>query len=478
MKEVLILRKWLLLSFLLSLSSCASDSSTSSVGKEFEKPNVVIIFTDDQGYGDVGVYGAKGYETPRLDQLATRGIRFTDFYVAAPVCTPSRAALMTGSYPKRLSLAHRVLFPFSEHGLNPDETTLAELLQSSGYSTAIIGKWHLGHHPEFLPGNQGFDYFYGIPYSNDMGNHHYSGRDYTSPPLPIMRNGRTIEVDPPQSSLTRRFTEESVQFIRDHSDAPFFLYLAHSMPHLPIDASPEFKGKTEHGLYGDVIEEIDWSVGQILDTIAELDLERKTLIIFTSDNGPVIRPEEQLGHQPGSAGPLRGHKNTTWEGGMRVPCIVSWPGKIPSGIVSDEVVTVMDFFPTLAALIDTPLPENRIIDGKDISKIILGNGEAESPHEAFFYYRDSRLQAVRSREWKLHVYRPEWEGDPQDFSPLLYNLAEDVGETRDVAAENPTVVERLLRYAESARQELGDAVTGEEGLNVRPAGQLPATRQP
>lgn len=479
MKKTSTFFECLVLSALLCLSSCSTgDLPESSEEKTAERPNVIIIFTDDQGYADVGVYGARGFATPHLDQLAESGIRFTDFYVAAPVCTPSRAALMTGSYPKRVGLAHRVLFPFSERGLNLGEMTLAELVKQRGYSTGIIGKWHLGHHPEFLPGNQGFDYFFGVPYSNDMGNHRYAALDFTSPPLPLMRNSRTIEVDPAQASLTRRFTEESVQFIRDHQDGPFFLYLAHCMPHLPIDASADFKGKSEYGLYGDVIEELDWSVGQIVETISELDLARKTLIIFTSDNGPVIRPEESLGHRPGSAGPLRGHKNTTWEGGMRVPCLMSWPGRIPSGLVSEEIVTAMDFFPTLASLLDLPLPQDRLIDGKDISSIIFGTAGAESPYEAFFYYRDDRLQAVRSGEWKLHVYRPEWGDDSSAHSPLLFNLQTDVGETHDVAAEHPDVVERLLRFAESARQDLGDAVTGQEGANVRPVGELQDTNSP
>ncbi len=435
-------------------------------------PNIIIIFTDDQGYGDLGIYGAVGFSTPNLDRLAGHGIRFNDFYVAAPVCTPSRAALMTGSYPKRVGLAYRVLFPDSTTGLNPDEVTIAEVLKQRGYATAAIGKWHLGHLPKFLPTRQGFDYFYGIPYSNDMGNFHYRDRNYVSPPLPIFRNEKKVEESPAQASLTRRYTDESVNFIRQNRSSRFFLYLAHSMPHLPIDASPPFKGRSEYGLYGDVIEELDWSVGKIVSTLQELGIEDKTLIIFTSDNGPVILPREKLGHRPGSAGPLRGQKNTTWDGGMREPCIMSWPGRIPEGSISGELVTSMDLLPTIAAIVGAELPKNRILDGKDIRSLIFGEPGAVSPHKAFFYYRDDRLQAVRSGAWKLHVYRPEWGADGL-HRPLLYDLDHDVGETVDVADRHPEVVERLLGLVDDARRDLGDAATGRAGENVRPVGTSP-----
>ena len=439
-----------------------------------ERPNVVLIFTDDQGYGDVGAYGAEGFETPNLDRLAEEGMRFTDFYVAAPVCTPSRAALLTGSYPKRIGLAWRVLFPYSRKGLHPDEVTIAEMLKEEGYATAAIGKWHLGHHEKFLPTRQGFDYYYGIPYSNDMGSHHYERRDFTSPPLPILRNEQVVAESPEQASLTRRYTEEALGFIKEHQDEPFFLYLPHSMPHLPIGASERFKGETEHGLYGDVIEEIDWSVGEVLDALDEYEIADNTLVIFTTDNGPVIRPRERLGHRAGSAGPLRGHKNTTWEGGMRVPCIMRWPGNIPAGVVTHEMATTMDIMPTVARIVGAEMPEGRITDGKDITSILYDEPGATSPYVAFYYYRDDRLQAVRSGKWKLHVYRPEWGRDNfmQEHGPLLYNLEKDVGETTNVAEEHPDVVQRLQALASSARYDMGDAVTGRRGHNVRPVGRL------
>jgi len=440
-------------------------------------PNIIIFFTDDQGYGDVGINGATGYKTPNMDRMAAEGMNFTNFYVAAPVCTPSRAALMTGSYPKRVGLAYRVLFPFSQIGLNPDEITIPEVLKQKDYATACLGKWHLGYQKPFLPTRQGFDYYYGTPYSNDMGSHNYNrpDMDYTmSPPLPIMRNETVVEESPAMSSLVGRYTKEAIKYIQVNKDHPFFLYLAHNMPHLPIDASRPFKGKTSYGLYGDVITELDWSLGQILQTIKDEGIDENTLVIFTSDNGPVIRPADQLGHQPGSAGPLRGHKNTTWEGGMREPCIMRWPGKIPAGTTCDELATTMDILPTLAKLVGAWLQPDRIIDGKDIWPLMSGQQGAKSPHEAFYYYRDDRLQAVRSGKWKLHVYRPEWEPNFRHrvYEPLLYNLETDIGETTNVADQHPEVVQRLEVYAAKARHDLGDAATDTKGCNVRPVGTL------
>jgi len=434
------------------------------------QPNVVIIFTDDQGYGDVGVYGAEGYQTPNLDRMAAEGVRFTDFYVPAPVCTPSRAALMTGSYPMRVGLGNRVLFPHSQHGLNPDEITLAEVLQGAGYRTKAIGKWHLGHQKKFLPTRQGFDEYFGIPYSNDMGSHHYRAQGMVSPPLPILRDEELVDQHASQALLTKRWTAAAVEFIERSAGNPFFLYLAHSMPHLPIDASSDFKGKTEHGLYGDVIEEIDWSVGRVLAALDEAGVRDDTLVVFTTDNGPVIRPAANLGHRSGSAGPLRGNKNTTWEGGMRVPGIMRWPAKIPAGQVCRELATTMDLLPTIAAITGAQAPTDRILDGKDIRPLLFGDRGAKSPHEAFYYYRDERLQAVRSGRWKLHTYRPEWEG--AEHAPLLFDLESDIGETKDVAAENPEVVARLQVLADKARADLGDVVRGKRGANVRPPGRL------
>jgi arylsulfatase A-like enzyme len=432
----------------------------------------VIVFTDDQGYGDVGVYGATEFRTPNLDRMASEGARFTSFYVAAPVCTPSRAALLTGSHPVRVGLGHRVLFPYSNTGLHPDEVTLAELLKSRGYATGIVGKWHLGHHAKFLPTRQGFDTYFGIPYSNDMGNHRYARQKFVSPPLPILRNEKTIEQQPDQTRLTRRYTGEAIRFIRANKDRPFFLYLPHSMPHWPLAASTRFAGGSKLGIYGDAIEEIDWSVGEILETLRELGIDRRTLVIFTSDNGASLAPWQRRAYRPGSNGVLRAGKNTTWEGGMRVPAIMRWPGRIPAGLIQNELATAMDFLPTIAGLAGALTPDDRILDGKDVWPLMVGKADARTPHEAFYYYRDERLQAVRSGPWKLHVYRPEWGVGAQGHQPLLFNLDEDIGEKVDVAGVNAGVVKRLLGLAEIAREDLGDAAAGRKGKNVRPVGRL------
>ncbi|MCF6287576.1 MAG: sulfatase, partial [Candidatus Hydrogenedentes bacterium] len=430
-------------------------------------PNVVIIFTDDQGYGDVGCYGAEGYATPNLDKMAAEGARFTDFYVPAPVCTPSRGALMTGCYPMRIGLGYRVLFPYSKEGLNPDEVTLAELLKGAGYTTGMIGKWHLGHHKPFLPTRQGFDAFFGTPYSNDMNGYYYKSQNFLSPPLPLLRGEEIVESDPDQSLLTRRYTEEAVKYIRAHKDKPFFLYLAHNMPHMPIYPSDAFAGTTEHGRYGDVISEIDWSVGAIMKALEEAGVADNTLVIFTSDNGPVTgqRKSPDGPYQSGSAGALRGRKNQTGEGGMGVPAIMRWPAKIPAGTVVKELATTMDILPTLAGIVGFSLPDVTI-DGKNILPLMTGEAGAVSPHEVFYYYRDNRLQALRSGPWKLHLFRPEWKEKTE--TPLLFNLLKDRGETNDVAAEHPDVVRRLQGLAETARPDLGDAVTGQVGSGVRP----------
>ncbi|MDX1618471.1 MAG: sulfatase [Balneolaceae bacterium] len=451
-----------------------------------QSPNFIIIFTDDQGYGDLSSYGHPEIETPNIDRLAEEGMKFTDFYVPAPVCTPSRAALLTGSYPKRVGLAYRVLFPYSKTGLHPDEVTIAELLKQKQYATAAVGKWHLGHHAPFLPTNQGFDYYFGIPYSNDMGDVDYDrynmAEDYVSGPLPVYRNEQVIEVDPDQSRLTRRYTDEAIRFITENRDQPFFLYLPHSMPHVPISASRHFRGESSYGTYGDVIEEIDWGVGYILDHLEHLGIADNTIVMFATDNG-ASEWEGQGGwvwsfeydgrhtrgvvtYRSGSNGPLRGDKNTTWEGGMRVPFLIRWPGHIPAGTVSSELVTSMDILPTVAGITGTELPDHTI-DGHDIWPILSGDETAESPYEAFFYYRDDRLQAVRSGKWKLHVYRPD-SGETE----LLYDLENDIGETTNLAGNYPSVVERLQDLADQAREELGDAVTGDEGSNVRPIGRI------
>jgi len=444
-----------------SCSSFAQQTADTS-----RRPNFVIIFCDDLGYGDIGCFGSAKNRTPNLDRMAAEGTRFTSFYVTSGVCTPSRSSLMTGCYPRRVNMHQNdtglcVLFPVNKKGLNPDEITIADLLKRQGYTTACVGKWHLGDQPPFLPTRQGFDCYFGIPYSNDMG----SRKDTNRPPLPLVRNEKVIEAPADQNTLTKRYTEEVVKFITANKDKPFFVYLPHTMPHMPLHVSDAFRGRSANGLYGDVVEELDWSVGQILQTLRELDLAEKTLVVFTSDNGAT-------GGKGRSNGPLRGHKGTTWEGGQREPCIVWWPGNVPTGKTCDELTCTMDLLPTFARLAGTKPPDDRIIDGKDIWPLMAGQKAAKSPHEAFYYYQVDQLQAVRSGKWKLHLAlkqkRKNW-GKPTPDVPLqLYDLHADIGETNNVADKHPEVVKRLLALAQKARDDLGDI--GREGKNQRPAG--------
>ena len=423
-------------------------------GTSSKKPNFIVIFCDDLGYGDIGPFGSKLNRTPHLDRMAQEGMRLTSFYVSSSVCSPSRASLMTGCYAQRVDLHEDhdrlcVLFPLGKKGLNPSEITMAEVLKERGYATACIGKWHLGDQPEFLPTRQGFDCYYGIPYSNDMGERPNTNR----PPLPLMRDEEVIEAPADQSTLTRRYTDEAIQFIREHKREPFFIYLPHTMPHVPIHAGEAFRGRSPNGDYGDVIEEIDWSVGRILDTLRELDLDTNTLVVFTSDNGAT-------GGKGRSNGPLRGRKGTTWEGGMREPCVVWWPGQVPASTTSDELTTTMDLLPTFARLAGTEAPQDRAIDGKDIWPILAGEKNARSPHKVFYYYQMDQLQAVRDHRWKLHLQlkpkKRNW-GDPEPESPLmLFDLKNDIGEQHNVADQHPDVVKALMAEAEKAREDLGD----------------------
>jgi arylsulfatase A-like enzyme len=475
------LRSWLALLLLGVVSTAANGARADESDRP---PNVIIILTDDQGYADVGVYGAKGFDTPHLDTLAAGGMRFTQFYVAESTCSPSRAALLTGSYPMRIGLPS-ILEPRSTTGLNPDEVTLAELLKQQDFATAAIGKWHLGDHPLFLPTNHGFDSYFGLPYSNDYSpdpknNHRKAAREY--PMLPLLRDTTIIEREPDQATLTRRYTEEAVAFIEAHRDQPFFLYLAHSFPHVPLYVSNSFKGSSERGLYGDVIQEIDWSVGRVMETLERLDLDTRTLVFFTSDNGPWLA----YGDHGGSAGPLREGKFTTFEGGHRVPAIARWPGRIPAGSVSDELVTAMDLLPTIARLVGAEVPTDRVIDGRDIWPIVSGQPGARSPHERFLYYYSGQLQAVRSGKWKLHVPHPYvtltaggagsggalGRSKGARIAMALFDLESDVGETTNVIDEHPEVLRALMSFIMQGRAELGDRLTRRSGSGTREPGRV------
>ena len=422
------------------------------------QPNIILIFCDDLGYGDLTCYGSELNRTPRLDKMAKEGLRFTDLYVPAPLCTPSRAGLMTGCYPKRVGLDYGyrngTLFPGDPLGLNPEETTLPQILKNRGYATKMVGKWHLGDQPEFLPEQFGFDSYFGIPFSNDMLPDHEKQEEFQFPPLPLLRGDQVVETDPNQASLTENYLTECVNFIRHTKDGPFFLYFAHMYVHLPIYAPLKFLGQSQNGSYGAAVEHIDHTTGVILDTLSDLGIDENTLVIFTSDNGSNAR-------NGGSNGPLRGNKGSTWEGGMREPCIMRWPGRIQGGTVCEELATTMDFLPTLANLADAELPQDRNIDGHDIQDLILGEGDGTSPYEAFYYYRRNNLNAVRSGKWKLHV-----------DENLLFDLENDIGELKDRYNEQPDVVKRLTELADVCRQDLGDERTGIEGANCRPVGRV------
>jgi arylsulfatase A len=459
-------------------------------------PNIVIIFTDDQGYADVGVFGAKGFHTPNLDRLAAQGCVFRNFHVPQPVCSASRAGLLTGCYPNRIGI-HGALSPRSKVGINRAEMTLAELLKQRGYATAIFGKWHLGDAQQFLPLQHGFDEYFGLPYSNDMWPLHPDlvklppdgeKRKRGFPDL-IMFDGNRVAIPQvtheDQNQLTTWYAEHAVKFIENHKDGPFFLYLAHNMPHVPLHVSDKFRGKTERGLYGDVIEEIDWSVGQVMDALKRLGLEDKTWVIFTSDNGPWL----SYGDHAGSAYPLREGKGTCWEGGTREPCVMRWPGKISAGTECNEMLMTIDLLPTIARLVDAKLP-NHTIDGLDVWPIISGKRGAKNPHTAYwFYYEANQLQAVVTGDgrWKLqlpHTYRtlggrPGGHGGvPASYAQRkieraeLYDLAKDVAESTDLAAQHPDMVKQLEAEAEKARVELGDSLTRRQGKGVREPGRV------
>jgi len=426
--------------------------------KAGSKPNFVIIFTDDQGYQDVGCFGSPSIRTPNLDRMAAEGMRFTDFYSAASVCSPSRAALLTGCYPPRVGIT-RVLFPSDNIGLNPEEQTIADILKGRGYATACIGKWHLGHLPEFLPTSNGFDSYFGIPYSNDMDgvkgkdknlDRAWLQKDFSPWNVPLMRNEEIIERPANQTTLIERYTDEAVEFIRGNKDRPFFLYLPHTMPHVPLFVKNEFYVENVQKAYKATIEQLDSGIGRVLGAIKDAGVDQNTLVVFTSDNGPWLGKK----HHAGCALPLRDGKFSTYEGGMREPCIMRWPAKIPAGKVNGEVCGTIDLLPTFARLAGAEMPADRVIDGRDIRPLMEGRPGAASPHEAYFYYRGNNLEAVRSGKWKLRRVKKKTE---------LYDLESDISEKKNLADEYPEIVKRLAGMMEEFDRELK--------ANARPAGK-------
>jgi len=454
-------------------------------------PNIILIFCDDLGYGDLSCYGATQYKTPNLDKMASQGVRFTSFLSAQAVCSASRAGIMTGCYPNRVGISG-ALMPDAKIGLNPNEETIAEVLKKRNYKTAAIGKWHLGYQTEFLPMQQGFDEYLGLPYSNDMWPVNYDGKPAAEnsnkaryPALPLIdgndkiREIRTLE---DQSELTTLYTERAIQFISANKKNPFFLYLAHSMPHVPLAVSSKFKGKSEQGLYGDVIMEIDWSVGELMKTLEKNGLEKNTLVIFTSDNGPWLN----FGNHAGSTGGLREGKGASFEGGQREPCIMKWPGHIAEGTICNKLASTIDILPTLAAITNSPLPEKKI-DGVNILPLLMGDENA-NPRESFlYYYRKNSLEAVRKGDWKLVFahpgrtyvgFKPGVDGFPggtnENFphEEGLYDLRRDPGERFDVKEYYPEVVADLKRLADEVREDLGDDIQKVEGKNRREPGRV------
>jgi arylsulfatase A len=429
------------------------------------KPNIILINCDDLGYGDLACYGSTVNKTPCLDKMADEGMRFTDYHVMSPVCSASRAALLTGCYPQRVGI-DGVLFPGDPIGLNPDEVTVADVLKGQGYRTKIVGKWHCGDQPEFLPTNHGFDEYYGLPYSNDMGIQGKPENHHKRVPLPLLRNDDVIQEQPDQRGLTERYTEQCVRFIRDNKEGPFFLYLAHMYVHVPLFVPDRFLKQAENGGYGGAVECIDWVAGVIFDELKRQGLDDNTMVVFTSDNGSRARGEG------GSNAPLRGTKFTTWEGGQRVPFIVRYPGHVPAGKGCDELVTSMDCLPTFARLAGTTEPQDRTIDGKDISALIFGEDDATSPHEFFWHYRLGNLEAVRKGKWKLHFAKGKAFEKADEVINELYDLDNDIGEENNVFDEHPDIVEELRAVADAARQELGDVLTGDEGSGKREVGRV------
>ena len=476
--------KYLISIFFLLTFSCTENRKNLS-------PNIVIIFMDDLGYGDISNFGAINYKTPNIDNMVNEGMLFTNFYSAQAVCSASRAGLLTGTYPNRIGISG-ALMPYSNHGLHDDEITIAEMLKDKGYTTAIYGKWHLGHHKKFLPNNHGFDTYFGIPYSNDMWPVDFDGNQIsdtsnwkkkTYPQLPLIEDFKKIKeikTLEDQAMLTTLYTEKSIKFINENKDNPFFLYVPHSMPHVPIAVSDKFLGKSNQGLYGDLMMELDWSVGEIIKSLESNNILENTLVIFTSDNGPWLN----FGNHAGSTGGLREGKGTSFEGGQRVPTVMMWKNMIPRGKIANQLSSTIDLFPTIASIVDAKLPSHKI-DGINILEILEGKDSKPRDH-FFYYYGNNNLEAVRKDNWKLilpHASRsyegvlPKNDGHGGPYSRIetgleLYNLRRDPGEEYDVIKLYPEIVEELMDLAEIARKDMGDNLTGIKGSNVRENGKL------
>ncbi len=432
-------------------------------------PNIVFILADDVGYSDLSCTGADDISTPNIDQLARAGVRFTSYYAPAPTCTPSRAGILTGCYAQRVGLPV-VLNPSDKIGISSSEITLPEILKRQGYATALIGKWHLGQQPQFNPTRHGFDYYFGIPYSNDFGPERHPGW----PAIPLYRNDQIIEQPVKLETLTERITQESIDFITKNKNHRFFLMITHVAAHTPWIVSDKFKGKSKAGPYGDFIQAMDWSVGEVTKTLRDLHLDDHTMVIFASDNGPLDHRMPELEKLYGDAAKvtrgdefLRGGKGSSWEGGVRVPCIVKWDGKTAQGRQVNELTAGIDWLPTLATIAGAGAPNDRIIDGKDITPLIV-NSIARSPHDVFYYYRGNALEAVRSGQWKLHLAHDTRKGKVPE---QLFNLDGDVREQHDAAKEQPQVVADLEALAEQARDDLGDSNQNREGHNRRAPGR-------
>ena len=488
MKKRILLPVSVALSVTITLVSWNYNSKQKPV-KTQSPPNVVIIFMDDMGYGDPVCYGGGPYLTPNIDALAMQGMRFTDFYAAQAVCTASRSAILTGCYPTRIGM-HGAIDSRSKIALNPDEQTIAEILKPAGYRTAIVGKWHLGSKPPYMPLQNGFDEYFGLPYSNDMWPVDYSGHPWKDtsfwrakyPPLPLYDGNNVVKIIKTlddQSQLTTMYTERAVKFIRENKSRPFFLYLAQAMVHVPIAASSKFRGKSGAGLFGDVMEEVDWSVGEVMKELKKNGIADNTLVIFTSDNGPWLT----FGNHAGNTGGLREGKGTAWDGGLKVPGIMVWPGKIKPGTVCNKLLTTMDILPTLVDVCKAKMPAKKI-DGVDMIKVLLGDKTA-TPRDVFVYYYDKdNLKAIRNGEWKLvfpcisQTYGPPatigHDGYPGKYGSDsvhlgLYHLTTDPGEDRDVKDQYPEIVKELTSIADKYRETLGDGLTNHAGVEVRPA---------